>query len=161
VSRLAKELSWIIPTSTKVNRGKKSLKDLWEYAVSKGYSKVIIIETWKGNPGKILFTEPSYKTLSILGEAYIAGVKLLVDQKNREKRIVSTLAGGGDGELYRFLEAYLDLPLHDARRSGVEATLYVEKDDEHRIIVRHGEEELYPVIRVKRWRGVDIEREYF
>ncbi len=159
MSRLAKELSWAIPTSTKINRGKKSLRDLWEYAVTKGYSKVIIIETWKGNPGKILFTEPGYKTLSILGEAYIGGVKLLVDQKNRERRIVSTLSGEGGGDLYRFLEAYLDLPLHDPRRSGVEASLHVEEGEERRIVFRHGEEELYPVIRVRRWRGVDIERE--
>ena len=47
---LAKELNRVIPGSIKLNRGKMSFNKLKEYMIQKGFSKLMIIETRKGNP---------------------------------------------------------------------------------------------------------------
>lgn len=52
---LAKELSRVVPGSIKINRGKMSLNDIKMFMIKKGFSKLLIIETRKGNPSILQF----------------------------------------------------------------------------------------------------------
>ena len=55
----AKDLAAVLPFAIKVNRGKSSLRDLFHDAVSLGARRVVIVSTWKGNPGTIRVYEPT------------------------------------------------------------------------------------------------------
>ncbi len=54
---LAKELAQVLPGGVRVNRGKRSLQDLYYDARSVGASRVLVVATRKGNPGLILVYE--------------------------------------------------------------------------------------------------------
>ncbi|MEM2026459.1 MAG: hypothetical protein QXW55_03295 [Candidatus Bathyarchaeia archaeon] len=77
VRSLCKDLASSIPGLIRVNRGKMGLIEVAERAVSVGSEKFIVIDRWKGCPGRIRF----YRVVD--GEIreeppriYISGVKL-------------------------------------------------------------------------------------
>jgi len=57
VRSLAKELAAVLPGGVRVNRGKRSLQDLYYDARSVGASRVVVVTTRKGNPGLIMVYE--------------------------------------------------------------------------------------------------------
>ncbi|MEM3816162.1 MAG: Brix domain containing protein, partial [Candidatus Bathyarchaeia archaeon] len=55
VRSLCKDLASSIPGLIRVNRGKMGLIEVAERAVSVGSEKFIVIDRWKGCPGRIRF----------------------------------------------------------------------------------------------------------
>jgi len=85
VRTLAKDLNRVIPNSIRVNRGKMNLLQVLTYASRLGLDHVMVINTWKGNPGKITFFKiegQSYETIPPL--IYLKGVSLF-REVTREK----------------------------------------------------------------------------
>ncbi len=56
---LIKDLSRVIPHSARMNRGKKSIKDLQKIAVGMGYDRVMLIGSKGGKPSTIKFLKVS------------------------------------------------------------------------------------------------------
>lgn len=52
---LVKDLNRVIPNSARMNRGKKSIKDLQKIAVGMGYDRIMLIGSRGGNPSTIKF----------------------------------------------------------------------------------------------------------
>jgi U3 small nucleolar ribonucleoprotein protein IMP4 len=86
-----KEFSLILPGSYRVNRGKFSFRGLLAEALVHNCRGIIIINTYKGNPGSIDFyvikkvseeeSLDSYQ-LEFLGKIYLAGVVLARERKS-------------------------------------------------------------------------------
>ncbi len=53
-----KDLAAVIPGAVRINRGKSSLRDLFYDALTVGARRVVIVSSWKGNPGSISVYEP-------------------------------------------------------------------------------------------------------
>ncbi len=86
-----KEFSLILPGSYRVNRGKFSFRGLLSEALVHNCRGIIVINTYKGNPGSIDFyiikkvseeeSLDSYQ-LDFLGKIYLAGVVLARERKS-------------------------------------------------------------------------------
>lgn len=55
VRSFCKDLERVIPGAVKVNRGKKNIYEVLAEAAQRNLPYAIIVETWKGNPGDMLF----------------------------------------------------------------------------------------------------------
>ncbi len=89
---LMRDLHTVIPYSFRINRGKMSMEDIAELASNLEAHHVLIVERWKGGPGKIEF----YKVLDSHIEItfpilYLSGVRLQREHKIfwRKQRIRS------------------------------------------------------------------------
>ena len=156
--RLAKELSWTIPTSRKINRGKQSLEDLKDYMIKKGFSKLIIVETWKGNPGRLLLYLLKYGALDLHMKILLAGTSLQLDTHKMNIKLsqLSLEADDSDDELANFsskLDEFLETPIMDPRREGLSGVLKIFREGSHIVAIFkdvYGKN-VYPKLRVKRW----------
>jgi len=81
IRTLCKDLAHAIPSLKKVNRGKMSLYEAGEKAIDIGADKMLIIDRWKGRPGRIRFFEVKEGISQIPPQLYICGVKLRRDFK--------------------------------------------------------------------------------
>ena len=134
----AKELARVLPNAIKVNRGKANLEDLKEYMILKGFTKLIIINTKKGNPSQLVFYELSYDGLKRSLIFNIRGLSLQVDKK--VKTYVKYLDDvvdktGRDRSLVDFLKRFLSVPIIAVDRDGVTARLEVSRDREDLIVL--------------------------
>ena len=77
--RLAKELCRVLPYFKKINRGRMGYKDLREYMIKKGFTRLIIIENYKGNPGIMEFLTLDEVFLRRVGRLVIKSLSLQVD----------------------------------------------------------------------------------
>jgi len=84
VRTLCRDLAYVIPSLKRVNRGKMSLHDVGEKAVDVGADKVLIIDRWKGGPGRMRFFEVKEGLSQVPPQLYIRGVKLRRDFKIRK-----------------------------------------------------------------------------
>jgi len=78
---LCKDLAAAIPSLKKVNRGKMSFYDIEERAVEIGADRVLIIDRWKGRPGRIRLFEIKNGIQQIPPQIYVRGVKFRRDFK--------------------------------------------------------------------------------
>lgn len=77
IRTFCKDLSHTFPKTLRINRGKLSLSDLAEKAMELGAEKLLIIDRWKGGPGKIeLFKLEGGRLNPLPPLIYIRGVKL-------------------------------------------------------------------------------------
>jgi len=77
VRSLCNDLARSIPGLTRVNRGKMSLLGVAERTVEMGAEKFIIVDRWKGGPGRIRFfkvTDEFFR--EVPPRLYISGVKM-------------------------------------------------------------------------------------
>jgi len=79
--RLAKELCRVVPYFRKINRGSMGYRDLREYMIKKGFSRLIIIENYRGNPGVLEFLVLDELFLRRIGKLIINSLSLQVDVK--------------------------------------------------------------------------------
>jgi len=153
--RLAKELSWVIPFSVKINRGRMSLDDLKEFMFKEGFSRLIIITSKRGNPFKLLFLTPYHNMFEYNLQLYIEGVKLQLDAQ-LEKTIFSELEieyVNGDIEIYNKLSSFIGKHLYDpSRDKGGTGKLVIDKTNSLTILkftdLRGSV--VYPVLKVYR-----------
>ena len=74
---MVKELARVLPRSIKVNRGKRTLEDLFYDAVEMRARRIIVVGEWKGNPGLLRFYEPRRaEGLTLISEMIVRGVTL-------------------------------------------------------------------------------------
>lgn len=82
IRSLMNDLASIIPNSLRVNRGKMSFKDVAEKALNLNTSLVLIVNRWKGGPGKIEFYEVEDRKIKLLTPIiYVRGVRLQRNHK--------------------------------------------------------------------------------
>ncbi|MEM1657838.1 MAG: hypothetical protein QXK94_02245 [Candidatus Jordarchaeales archaeon] len=55
VRSFCKDLERVIPGAVKVNRGKKNIYEVLAEAAQRNLPYAVVVETWKGNPGNMLF----------------------------------------------------------------------------------------------------------
>ena len=77
-----------MPNSIRLNRGRTSLKEVFQKASRLGASKVLVLFTRKGNPSVLFLFTASGELLQFL---MISGVKLSVDMKVTRQEIESKL----------------------------------------------------------------------
>jgi len=133
------DLSRSVPNSFIVNRGKMGLQELAQNAVERGLDGVIIIERWKGGPGRIsLYKIGQRKLVQVPPQIYIGGIKLQREFKERETTVNSLMIGRQSDEppseiirLSVALSDFLNIPFMsiDKVGSGFEAAVKVCHDD--------------------------------
>lgn len=95
VRSLCNDLARSIPGLIRVNRGKMNLLEVAEKTVEVGSEKFIVVDRWKGDPGRIRFFkvfDASFR--EIPPRLYISGVKLRREfgiPKNLAKKTFSSL----------------------------------------------------------------------
>lgn len=71
------EITRVIPSTVRVNRGKMSMDEVAEKALEHNADRVLIINRWQGGPGKIeFFHVGTFGLVPVPPIIYIAGIKL-------------------------------------------------------------------------------------
>lgn len=129
INRFAKELSWVFPNSMKINRGKRSLMDLTDFMIKRGYTRLLIIEGWKGNPKKLKFFLLLYGSLINYMTLELLGLSLQIDKRmNKKLRILSIEDDGSlrGKEIKEHIVSYLESGyLIDPRREGTAGKMMI------------------------------------
>ncbi len=141
----AKELVRVIPNSIKINRGKMSLDDLKEYMIRRGYTRLIIINTKKGNPSQLIFYVLDYEGLKRVLIFNIRGLSLQIDKKIKRYvryiRDVIDLTRENEDLKETFIE-FLSIPsIALNREEGEDAFIEIDKDNQGNLIIRFVTEE--------------------
>ena len=139
---LCHDLARSIPNVARINRGKLSLDGVAERALEPNAGRVIVIDRWKGGPGKIkLFRlEPTGLT-PVPPLMYVAGIKLQREFKAGTKAVRSlavTMAPENPPEIKKIAENlsnFLNFPMSsiDEATSKYQALMHVSHNASGRI----------------------------
>ncbi len=145
--RLAKELCRVVPYFHKVNRGNMGYRDIRDYMIRKGLTKLIIIENYKGNPGALEFLTIDEYFIKRLGRLRIESLSLQVDVKRDyfltglKKVDFMNLDKEAEDLLKQFFFPYLSL------KEGDEGRLIIKQDSSlHIIFYKNGGVKIPPII---------------
>lgn len=114
IRTFCRDISHTIPNIIRINRGKLSLEGLAAKAIELNSEKVVIVDRWKGGPGKIeLFKLERDKLQPTPPLIYLRGVKLRREfgtmPRGRRIRSTAILAlSKASREIMRFEEALSD-----------------------------------------------------
>lgn len=118
IRTLCHDLARCVPKAFRVNRGKMSLDGVGEKAIELNADRVIIVNRWKGGPGKIeLFQVGSEGLNPVPPLLYVAGVRLQREFKTRTRPIRSvavTITPEVSPEIVKIAESlanFLKVPL--------------------------------------------------
>jgi rRNA maturation protein Rpf1 len=93
IRTLCRDISYVFPHVVQINRGKLSLEGIAEKALELGVEKVMIVDRWKGEPGKMEFFELRQGDLeSTPPIIHLCGIKFRRDfgeKMPKERRIKS------------------------------------------------------------------------
>lgn len=139
---LCRELANTIPSLKRVNRGKMSSYDVGEKAVELGADKVLIIDRWKGRPGRMRLFEVKEGLSQIPPQLYVRGVKFRRDfnVKRRPPGNVFIQESGGAHEIRRLIETFsrfFELPalkMNDAGASQRSTVMRISKEPAENVI---------------------------
>lgn len=132
------DLASVIPGTTRINRGKLSLEGLAEEAAGRGIEKVMVIDRWKGGPGRIRFFKVSGSELTEVNpRIYVRGIKLQREfgMKRRPKVRSLSLREPKEGEpkvrrLLTALSEFLEAPIVETDKpEGYDAEMRLTLDD--------------------------------
>ncbi|NIN53136.1 MAG: hypothetical protein GTO23_08270 [Nitrososphaeria archaeon] len=137
---LAKELKRVIPHSTRIQRGKSSLRKLVDVMVSEGFDRLLLIETRRGNPGGLVFYHLVDNHLTRRATLHLIGVSLQLDKKIRfHSSVLDVEIDKGTpslrqlGLIQGFLAEFLkDVYYHQPR--GRPCTLMISHDGENFVL---------------------------
>jgi len=142
IRTLCHDLARSIPNVVQINRGKLSLDGIAERALELNADRVIVVDRWKGGPGKIkLFrVEPAGLT-SVPPLMYVAGIRLQREFKAGTKAVRSlavTTAPENPPEITRIAEnlsIFLNFPMSsiDEAASKYQASMHVSYNASGRI----------------------------
>jgi len=126
--------------------------------IKKGFSKLVIVETWKGNPGRIQLYLLKYGTLELHMMMQLAGISLQLDthKMNLKLNELSINVKDSDEEIENFaskLDEFLETPIIDPRREGLAGILEVTKEKENIVMLFkdvYGKK-VYPKLRISKW----------
>ena len=126
---LSNDLQRVLPNAIRINRGKLNIEGVYEKALENNADRIIIIERWKGGPGRIKlytlpFTSEAFTTL------HLSGVKLQ-DEVGQRKTIrgdlVVTLGKNASlsaKNLADTLSKFLRTPLLGEPTTGIKASIH-------------------------------------
>jgi len=137
IRTLCRELAHVIPNAVRINRGKLSLGGVAEKALEFGANRVIIIDRWKGGPGKIQFFHAGSEGLIPAPPTlYVSGVRLQREFKTKVRKMhpltltVSSEGPSQTGKLAEVLSNFLEVPKSSEERvpSAYRASMHVSSD---------------------------------
>jgi len=136
IRTLCRELVRVIPNALRVNRGKLSLDGVTEKALEFGANRIIIIDRWKGGPGKIQFFHAGSEGLiPVPPTIYVSGARLQREFKSRVGKIrpltlTASSEGSQTGKLAEALSNFLEVPKSTEERvsSVYQASIHVSSD---------------------------------
>ncbi|MGB9959554.1 MAG: Brix domain-containing protein [Candidatus Bathyarchaeales archaeon] len=127
IRTFCRDLSHTFPNTLRINRGKLSLEGMAAKAIDVNAEKVLVVERWKGGPGKIQFFEISKEGLRLIPPLiYLKGVKLqreFPEAKPKGRRIKSLAieaSKSGSTEVKKLEEAlskFFDIPIVSDEKS--------------------------------------------
>lgn len=128
--RFVKELCKVVPYFHRINRGRMGYKDLREYMIRKGYSRLILIENYKGNPAMMEFLVLDELFLRRVGRLRIEALSLQIDKKIdiEFSSLIKVIYQGVDEGAKELLGMYF-YPYY-GYREGIEGSLII-KDNGH------------------------------
>lgn len=109
-------MAYSIPNTLRINRGKLSLNALAEKALELGANRIVIIDRWKGGPGKIELFQIREGLHQVSPLIYLKGVKLRREFDTKVKRVQAyaiVICNGGNGELRKIsgaISEFIQLP---------------------------------------------------
>ena len=134
IRTLCHDLARSVPNVVRINRGKLSLDGIAERALELNADRVIVVDRWKGGPGKIkLFrVEPAGLT-SVSPLVYFAGIRLQREfgaEAKAVRLLAVTTAPESSPEITKFAENlsnFLDFPLASIEKavSDYKASMHV------------------------------------
>lgn len=80
VRSFVNDLARTLPRAVRVNRGKKSFEELRDLMRLAGYRVLIIVNTWKANPGRIDLYVREDESVRKIGSLHIFSIKLCREQ---------------------------------------------------------------------------------
>ena len=90
IRTLCHDFARSVPNIVRINRGKLNLDGIAERAVELNANRIVVIDRWKGGPGKIkLFQIESTGLVPVTPLMYVAGVRLQREFETKTKRIQS------------------------------------------------------------------------
>ena len=114
---LCHDLERVLPNTVHINRGKLSVSEIIEKALEKEAERIIIVERWKGGPGRIRFHQTAYEATSPLPLLILGGVKTQIDfggRRRLSRNLVLAVTDNPSKEtaaLAQFLSTFLKVPL--------------------------------------------------
>ena len=121
---LSHDLERVLPNTVYINRGKLSVSETIEKALEKDAERIIIVERWKGGPGRIRFYQTSSEVVTPLPLLILGGVKTQIDfgrRRRLSRNLVLTVTDNPSKEtaaLAQFLSTFLKVPFSKERPLG-------------------------------------------
>jgi len=132
-----KDLVSVLPRAARRNRGKSTLRDLYFDAAAIGARRVIVVSTWKGNPGTLRVYEPGDvpdEGLRPLAAIRLRGVRLSRETPGAARSWGSRSLGvypvGGEEQKLladMFVRAFLARLVLDPETPGFDSVAHVER----------------------------------
>jgi len=120
IRTLANDLVSVIPNSIRVNRGKQSLDGVAEKALELGADKVVILDRWKGDLGRIQFFQIDKSGFSQMPPTvYVRSVKLRREFGSESRKQIKSLgvlaASGEASRLEVFVSDFFGVPVFHSK----------------------------------------------
>jgi rRNA maturation protein Rpf1 len=132
-----------IPNVVRINRGKLSTAELAEKALEINAEKVIIVDRWKGGPGKIRFFNVNSAGLNAVPPLiYVSGIRLQRTFSRTRVKPVRSLAvtlpletSNQTSKIARFLSDFLHVPMLSMEEASLnhQAAMHISRDATQRI----------------------------
>lgn len=144
IRTFCRDLACSIPSVARINRGKLSLDGIAEKALDLNANQVIIVDRWKGEPGKIEFFKIGQEGLVLVPPImYVAGIKLRREfDEVGTKAVCSltiTISSEDSNEITRMaksLSNFLNVPLSQMDKTAKSKTsMHISTNNLHRIQV--------------------------
>ena len=132
-----RDLARVIPNTMRTNRGKMSLEELAENAIEERANRVVIIERWKGGPGRMrLLKIDNGELVQVPPQIYIQGIRLQREFEKGEAAMKSLIIGKPKDELSdtvmltEALSGFFEILVMNLDRapSGYKATMQIQRD---------------------------------
>ncbi len=119
IRTFCRDLARSIPNVVRINRGKLNLDGIAERALEFNADRVVIVDRWKGGPGKIeLFQTGPEGLIPVFPMMYVAGIRLKREFEGIKTKPITSLTITMPPEktpqvakIAEFLSNFLDLPL--------------------------------------------------
>ena len=133
-----------LPDIVRINRGKLNLDGMAEKTLEINADRVIIVDRWKGGPGKIqLFLIKEASLAPVPPLIYIGGIKLQREFKTKTKPLKSFVITTPPESSYynkriaEFLARFFNIPVLSVEQaaSGYSASMHISTDSSNQIII--------------------------
>jgi rRNA maturation protein Rpf1 len=142
IRTFCRDLACSIPNVVRINRGKLSLDGIVEKTLELNANQVIIVDRWKGGPGKIeLFKIGQEGLVPVPPIMYVAGMKLRREFDRTKTKpvhsLIITMSSENSNEIIRIaksLSNFLDIPWSQADKivSKSKTSMHISIDGLHR-----------------------------